>query len=113
MLFRSDARGARLLDGFRDLATRHGVAHEVQGVGPVGQIWFTDAPIRTYRDAARHARPAVFSAWWREMLSRGVLFHPSQDENLFVSTAHTDEEIARTLEAADASLGALVAAGIA
>jgi glutamate-1-semialdehyde 2,1-aminomutase len=108
-----DARGARLLDGFRDLATRHGVAHEVQGVGPVGQIWFTDAPIRTYRDAARHARPAVFSAWWREMLSRGVLFHPSQDENLFVSTAHTDEEIARTLEAADASLGALVAAGIA
>ncbi|MEI7742313.1 MAG: aspartate aminotransferase family protein [Chloroflexota bacterium] len=108
-----DARGAQLLDGFREIATRHGVAHEVQGVGPVGQIWFTDAPIRTYRDAARHARPDVFTSWWREMTSRGVLFHPSQDENLFVSTAHSEEDIARTLEAADASMGALVAAGLA
>jgi len=107
-----NARGARLLDGFREVAERHGVEHEVQGIGPVGQIWFTDAPIRTYRDAARHARPDVFTAWWREMMARGVLFHPSQDENLFVSTAHTDDDIARTLEAADGAMGALVAAGV-
>lgn len=108
-----DRHGAMLLDGYREIATRHGVAHEVQGVGPVGQIWFTDAPIRTYRDAARHARPDVFTAWWREMMARGVLFHPSQDENLFVSTAHTDDDIAFTLEAADASMRAIVAAGLA
>lgn len=108
-----DRLGAKLLDGYREIATRHGAAHEVQGVGPVGQIWFTDAPIRTYRDAARHAKPDVFTAWWHEMMARGILFHPSQDENLFVSTAHTDEDIDDTLEAADEAMAALVAAGLA
>jgi glutamate-1-semialdehyde 2,1-aminomutase len=34
------------------------------------------------------------------MLLRGVLFHPSQYENLFVSMVHTDDDIDRTLEAA-------------
>jgi glutamate-1-semialdehyde 2,1-aminomutase len=106
-----NARGARLLDGFREIAQRHGVAHEVQGIGPVGQIWFTDAPIRSYRDAVRHARPDRFAFWWREMMARGVLFHPAQDENLFVSTAHTDEDISRTLEAADAAMAAVAATG--
>ena len=47
------------------------------------------------------------------MMARGVLFHPSQDENLFVSTAHSDDDIAFTLEAADASVRAIVAAGLA
>ena len=106
-----DRLGAKLLGGFKAAAERHGIAHEVQGVGPVGQIWFTDAPIRSYRDAVRHAQPDRFAFWWRQMMDRGVLFHPSQDENLFVSTAHTDTDIDRTLEAADAAMAAVAAAG--
>jgi glutamate-1-semialdehyde aminotransferase len=38
---------------------------------------------------------------------RGVLFHPSQDENLFVSTAHTDQDVDSTLEAASESMKAV------
>jgi len=106
-----DRLGARLLEGFGAAAARHDVPHEVQGIGPVGQIWFTDAPIRTYRDAVRHARPDRFTYWWRQMMDRGVLFHPSQDENLFVSTAHTDADLDRTLEAADEAMAAVAAAG--
>jgi glutamate-1-semialdehyde 2,1-aminomutase len=34
------------------------------------------------------------------MLARGVLFHPGAYENLFVSTAHTRDDVAATLEAA-------------
>jgi glutamate-1-semialdehyde aminotransferase len=45
------------------------------------------------------------------MMARGVLFHPSQDENLFVSTAYSDEDISRTLEAADAAMAVVAAAG--
>lgn len=108
---RLDRLGARLLEGFRAAAERHGVPHEVQGTGPVGQLWFTDAPIRSYRDAVRHARPDRFAFWWRQMMDRGVLFHPSQDENLFVSTAHTDADIDRTLEAADTAMAAVASAG--
>ncbi len=106
-----DRLGARLLEGFSAAAARHGVAHEVQGIGPVGQLWFTDAPIRSYRDAVRHARHDRFAFWWRQMMDRGVMFHPSQDENLFVSTAHTDADIDRTLDAADEAMAAVAAVG--
>lgn len=41
------------------------------------------------------------------MLLRGVLFHPSQYENLFVSLVHTDADIDRTLEAAQEAFGVL------
>ncbi len=43
------------------------------------------------------------------MLLRGVLFHPSQYENLFVSMVHTDEDIDRTLEAASGAIATIVA----
>ena len=71
------------------------------------QVWFADEPIRNWRDAERLADEELFGRWWLEMRSRGVLFHPSQFENLFVSMAHTTSDIERTLDAAEASLRAL------
>jgi glutamate-1-semialdehyde 2,1-aminomutase len=99
--------GERLARELQSLAAEFEVAATVQGVGPVFQIWFSEQPIRNYRDAVRHAHPDRFRRWWQEMLMRGVLFHPSQDENLFVSTAHTDQDVDRTLEAAAESMRAL------
>jgi glutamate-1-semialdehyde 2,1-aminomutase len=101
--------GTRLAGGLQAVVNELDVPAMVQGVGPVFQIWFSDQPIRSYRDAVRHAQPDRFGRWWREMLMRGVLFHPSQDENLFVSTAHSDEDVDRTLEAAAESLRAVQA----
>jgi glutamate-1-semialdehyde 2,1-aminomutase len=99
--------GSRLVTGLQDLAAEHEMQANVQGVGPVLQLWMSDRPIKNYRDAVRHARPERFRRWWQEMLMRGVLFHPSQDENLFVSTAHTDADVDRTLEAAAESMHAV------
>lgn len=70
------------------------------GIGPVLQVWFAEHPIRNYRDAARYASHARFRLWWEGMLERGVLFHPGAFENLFVSFAHSDDDIDATLEAA-------------
>ena len=70
------------------------------GVGPVLQVWFSKHPIRNYRDAARHADHALFRKWWEGMLDRGVLFHPGAYENLFLSFAHTKDDIEATLAAA-------------
>jgi len=74
----------------------------VAGVGPVLQVWFSKERIRNYRDAARHASHQLFRLWWEGMLDRGILFHPHAFENLFVSFAHSDDDIERTLEAARA-----------
>ena len=74
----------------------------VVGMGPVLQVWFADHPIHNYRDAARYANHELFRRWWEGMLDRGILFHPGAFENLFVSFAHSDDDIDQTLEAARA-----------
>lgn len=90
----------RLRLGLGEIFDEAGISTRVVGMGPVFQVWFTDYDIRNYRDAARFARHDVFRVWWEGMLDRGVLFHPGAFENLFLSFAHTDDDIDRTLVAA-------------
>jgi glutamate-1-semialdehyde 2,1-aminomutase len=101
------ARCTRFYDGLSAIFSRHGLPAFVVGLGPVLQVWFTEKPIRNYRDAARFARHDVFRVWWEGMLERDVLFHPGAFENLFVSFAHSDADIDRTLVAADEVAGLL------
>jgi len=101
-------RSDRLREGLAQLLVEKSIEGSVVGMGPVYQVWFADAEINNYRDAARHSRADLFRIWWEEMLDRGVLFHPGHLENLFLSFAHDDNDIDLTLERADASLDALV-----
>lgn len=101
------ARCARFYAGLADILTRHGLPAYVVGLGPVLQVWFAERPIRNYRDAARYANHELFRRWWEGMLERDVLFHPGAFENLFVSFAHSDQDIDRTLAAADQVAGLL------
>lgn len=101
---RQRAKGDRLAEGLRGLARENGIPVRVDGLGTVFQLWFAEQPIRNWRDAERHANVDRFTSWYQEMFLRGVLFHPSQYENLFVSLVHSDEDIDRTLEAAAESL---------
>ncbi len=105
-------RSDRLREGLVQMLRERSIAGDVVGLGPVYQVWFSDAEILNYRDAARHARADLFRIWWEEMLDRGVLFHPGHLENLFISFAHGDEEIDRTLERASEALDALVVRAI-
>jgi glutamate-1-semialdehyde 2,1-aminomutase len=94
------ARAERLQAGIAEALANAELPARVVGSGPIFQVWFSDRPIRSYRDAARYASASTFRIWWEEMLRRGVLFHPGHLENLFVSFAHTDAEIDATIEAA-------------
>ena len=108
---RQRAVGDRLADGLRKLAAEAGIPATVDGLGTVFQLWFASEPIRNWRDAERYADEAMFTRWFQEMFQRGVLFHPLQFENLFVSLVHTDDDVDRTLLAADESFDVL--AGVA
>jgi glutamate-1-semialdehyde 2,1-aminomutase len=92
--------GDRLAAGLARLAADAGIAASVEGLGTVLQLWFSAEPIRNWRDAEAHADHAMFTRWYQEMLLRGVLFHPLQFENLFVSLVHTDDDVDLTLAAA-------------
>jgi len=104
---RQRALGERLMDGLRSRAEKAGLPVIVTGLGTVFQLWFSERPIRNWRDAERYANEELFTKWWREMLLRGVLFHPSQYENLFVSLVHTDADVEATLDAAAASFAVI------
>jgi glutamate-1-semialdehyde 2,1-aminomutase len=90
----------RLRLGLERVFADAGIAARVAGIGPVFQVWFTEHEIRNYRDAARFASHDLFRLWWEGMLDRGVLFHPGPYENLFVSFAHSEDDVDLTLASA-------------
>jgi glutamate-1-semialdehyde 2,1-aminomutase len=104
---RQRALGHRLMDGLRELAADAGLPVIVEGLGTVFQLWFSEHPIRNWRDAERYAREDMFTTWWQEMLLRGVLFHPSQFENLFLSLVHDEADVAQTLTVAAEAFAAV------
>lgn len=100
-------RANRLREGLSAIWEKSRVNAHVVGLGPLFQVWFSERPIRNYRDASRYADGEIFALWWEEMLFRGVLFHPHYYENLFVSLVHTDKEIDLTLAAAEEAAAAV------
>jgi glutamate-1-semialdehyde 2,1-aminomutase len=89
-----------LAAGLSEMAAERGLDAYCEGLGTVFQLWFADGPIHNWRDAVAHANEPLFTRWYEEMVVRGVLFHPLQFENLFVSLVHDDRDIDQTLDAA-------------
>ncbi|AQA04568.1 aspartate aminotransferase family protein [Mycobacterium sp. MS1601] len=104
---RQRALGFRLAEGLSSMAADCGLDAYVAGLGTVFQLWFADGPIHNWREAAARADEALFTRWYQEMVIRGVLFHPLQFENLFVSLVHTDRDIDQTLNAAQDALNVI------
>jgi glutamate-1-semialdehyde 2,1-aminomutase len=96
----------RLASGLRDALRDSRIPGQINAAGSLLTIFFAANSIRNYGDAKR-SDTARFASFFREMLSRGVLLPPSQFEALFVSAAHTDDDIDRTLSAARASFQAI------
>ena len=97
------AHSERLANGLRDALRESGVAGHVNAAGSLITPFFNDDPVRNYR-GAKKSDTNRFARFFREMLQRGFLLPPSQFEAIFVSSAHTDEDISRTLAAARDSL---------
>ncbi|MBM3469463.1 MAG: glutamate-1-semialdehyde-2,1-aminomutase [Armatimonadetes bacterium] len=97
-----DALTAHLAQGLSAAATEAGVLASVTRAGSMLTVFFTETPPRDYT-AALTADASRFARFFRGMLSRGVLLPPSQFEAWFVSAAHTEPDIARTVAAARAA----------
>ncbi|WP_372008677.1 glutamate-1-semialdehyde 2,1-aminomutase [Paenibacillus chitinolyticus] len=97
---RLEQLGAKLADGLRESASRHGVALTVNRIAGAISTHFCDHPVTNY-DEAQDTDGERFGRFFRLMLERGVNLAPSKYEAWFLTTAHTDEDVARTLQAAD------------
>jgi glutamate-1-semialdehyde 2,1-aminomutase len=99
-------RTVRLAEGFRSALKEAGVAGQVNAAGSLLTLFFCEQPVRNYHDAKK-SDAKKFAKFFQEMLERGIFLPPSQYEALFVSAAHTDADIDRTIGAARDGLAAL------
>jgi glutamate-1-semialdehyde 2,1-aminomutase len=91
-----ERRGALLERGLRE-ATRGDA--QVQRVGAMATVFFRREPVESFDDA-RACDTERYAAFFRFLLERGIYVAPSQFEALFLSLAHGEAEIERTVEAA-------------
>jgi glutamate-1-semialdehyde 2,1-aminomutase len=86
-----ERRGARLEAGL----AAHG---RVQRVGGLATLFMADGPVRDFDDA-QACDTGRYGALFRHLLAQGIYVAPSQFEAMFLSLAHGDEEIDRTIQA--------------
>ena len=106
LFLRVEARSVLLAAGLRDVLTRRKIAGAVNQVGSMFTLFFGPARVASMADVRASDRER-FARFFRGMLERGVYLPPSAFESAFLSDAHGEEEIDRTLEAADEALGGL------
>jgi glutamate-1-semialdehyde 2,1-aminomutase len=99
--------GGRLRRGMVEAGTRHGFAVQAPGEDAVWGIRFTDRkPLRTWMDLTTADKDLGWR-WAIELMRRGLLVNPN--EKFYISIAHTDEDVERTLQIVDDAFAALKA----
>ena len=94
------------LKDLRQALAETGIPGRVNATGSLATLFFTEQPVRNYRDA-KQSDTKRYARFFREMLDRGIFLAPSQFEAAFLSAAHTSEDISRTIAAARDSLKAI------
>ena len=97
--------GRRLQAGLEEVARRARRPVQVARVGSILTAFFTSRRVTDYASATTSDREQ-FAAFFHRMLAQGIYLPPSQFEALFISLAHTEEDLQRTLSAAGQALQA-------
>ena len=93
------ARTRRLCEGLQRLADAAGVPFSTHAVGGMFGLFFARGPVRSYAQATA-ADIVLFNRFFHGMLKRGVFLAPSAFEAGFLSSAHSDQDVDDTLQAA-------------
>lgn len=101
-----DRRAADLGAGFLDLFRTKGIPVRINRVGSMFTLFFTAEDVVDF-ETASHSDTALYARFFRGMLAAGINLAPAQFEAGFVSFAHTDNDIARTVEACEKALKTL------
>jgi len=102
------ATGDAAIAGLRNVFRRRKVKAIVQGFGPMFQIYFTDRDaIYDYRDYCSYVDTAGYSRFVQLLLERGIYMTPSNGLHWIISTAHTEDDVEKLVEAADQASVAL------
>ncbi len=101
------AQTKKLMDGLMHVAKQAGVTFSAQNVGGMFGLYFSERCPTSYAEITRDNNKAHFNRFFHSMLESGVYLGPSAFEAGFVSAAHTDADIAFTVEAAEKAFKSL------
>jgi glutamate-1-semialdehyde 2,1-aminomutase len=90
--------GDLLESGINEAAEHYGIEHTINRAGSMIGFFFTNQDVINY-ETAKSSNLDYFTSCFRTMLLEGISLPPSQFEGLFLSTAHTEEDIAKTVSA--------------
>ena len=88
----------RLADGMRKAAERSGAGVRINQVGSLVAPFFTPDRVESFTDATK-SDLNKYAAYFEKMLARGVYLAPAQFEAMFVSAAHSEEDLEKTIRA--------------
>ncbi len=100
---RLEKKSGHLAEGITENARKLGIPVTAKRVGSMSTIFFTSTNVVDYQTALS-ADTKKFSIYFKEMLAQGVYLAPSQFEAGFVSIAHSDDDLERTISANERAL---------
>jgi glutamate-1-semialdehyde 2,1-aminomutase len=95
-----------LAKAIKDLATDLKIPHQINFISSMFQVFFTDKPVKDY-GSAKKADAKKFKKLFATLLKNGIFVAPSQFETVFLSSAHTTDDLHKTIEAYEKSLKAV------
>ncbi|MCK5724780.1 MAG: aminotransferase class III-fold pyridoxal phosphate-dependent enzyme, partial [Gammaproteobacteria bacterium] len=101
-----DKLGDMLFSGLKRVAEAAGVNVVINRVGSMGSLFFTDEPVTDF-ETAKASDENLFKRYFRSMLDQGIYLAPSPYEAAFLSTAHSEETVRKTIECASVAFKSL------
>lgn len=99
--------GDILEEGLKKVFSKHNVPITINRAGSMIGYFLNEGPVTNF-DEANKSNLELFSQMYREMAKEGVFLPPSQFEGIFLSTAHSKEDIEKTIQAFDTALSRIV-----
>ncbi|OPX35402.1 MAG: glutamate-1-semialdehyde-2,1-aminomutase, partial [Desulfobacteraceae bacterium 4484_190.2] len=98
-----EKKGDMLFSGLKKVAKAAGVNVVINRVGSMGSFFFTDRPVTDF-ETAKASDENLFKRYFRSMLDQGIYLAPSPYEVTFLSTAHSEKTVRKTIECASIAL---------
>jgi glutamate-1-semialdehyde 2,1-aminomutase len=99
-------KGRMLFSGLEDAAKAAGVKVVINRIGSMGSLFFGEHPVTDFA-SAKASNAEKFKGYYAKMLEQGIYLAPSAFEACFVSTAHDEKSIQKTIDSAAKSFGSL------